>query len=103
MFIVSDKTRKVYNVATDKCDKLLHRNMCKKYKGISNYIIRKINLKAKEVMIKYNLDDKTEPLAPHSPKITIKNHKDSFITNPTVRLICPSTSDIRKLNKMIFR
>lgn len=82
--------------------KLLYRGICKNYKITSHDIIRKINLKAKEIIIKYNLDGLTEPLTVHRSKITIKDYKDNFISNPTLRLICPSTSDIGKLKKVIL-
>lgn len=48
-------------------------------------------------MTKYRLDDRIEPLVTHRPNITIKDHIENVITNPTVRLSCPNSSDIVKL------
>lgn len=53
-------------------------------------------------MIKYNLDDRTEPLVPQRPKITIKDHKKNFITNPSIRLICPDSSDLGRRSKRFW-
>lgn len=53
-------------------------------------------------MDKLNISDRTESSEPRRPRITIKNHKVNIITDPSVRLICPNSSDLRRLIKKIL-
>lgn len=48
------------------------------------------------------LEKKTEPFVPVQPRITSKDHKANLHTDPKVRLICPSKSDLGKLSKLIL-
>lgn len=76
--------------------------VCKKCKIVNGEFLRDINIKAREIAIKYNLDNRTEPLVPERPKITIKDHKENFIANLSVRLFCPNSSDLGNLSKNIL-
>lgn len=86
---------------TDGYDKLLYKEICKRYKTVKEDFIRVINIRAKEIMAKYNLHDVSEPIVPYCPKISLRDHKENNITNPTVKLICPNSSDISRLSKLI--
>lgn len=53
-------------------------------------------------MYDYNIQGKTELLAPFMSCITLKDHKENFLTNPKFRLICSVKSDLSKL-KIILK
>lgn len=53
-------------------------------------------------MSNYNILRNAEPFVPIRPKITLKDHKTNFDTDPKVRLICSSKSDLGKLSKIIL-
>ncbi|CAI9730344.1 Hypothetical predicted protein [Octopus vulgaris] len=78
------------------------RELSKKYKTTSTDNLKEINYKIKEVMSKLDLLDRTEPIKPQVPKITIKDHKKDFPDSVGVRLICPTKSDIGRLSKTIL-
>ena len=46
-----------------------------------------INNKGLKIVQGYELENKTEPYTPDSPRITLKDHKPDFNNKPTVRLI----------------
>lgn len=51
---------------------------------MNNNFIRDVNTKAKDIMMKCNIGDSTEPLVTHRPTIKIKDHKENLITKPTL-------------------
>ena len=61
-----------------------------------------INKEVKEIATKLNIDYKINSIAEQPAFITIKEHKPSFKTNPTDRLINPSKFEIGKISKHIL-
>ncbi|CAI9724658.1 Hypothetical predicted protein [Octopus vulgaris] len=59
-----------------------------------------LNLQAKKIMEKYRLEEKK--IQPFQPRINFKDHKLNFSTNPSIRLICPSKSDLGRISKHII-
>ena len=47
------------------------------------------------------ISDRVDQLQKHDAYITVKDHKESFLRNPSFRLINPSKSDISKVSKTI--
>lgn len=53
-------------------------------------------------MAEYNIEDRAQPFTPVWPCITIKDHKDNYLNNTQIRLICPDECDLGKLSKEIL-
>ena len=50
----------------------------------------------------YDLGDRTEPYRPGVPRVTLKDHKEGFLSRPSVRLINPSKTDLGVMSKKIL-
>lgn len=100
--LFSDKTRTIYRIKPRIYDKVLQNELCKKYKIVEESFLTKFDINAKLIMEKLDLSDRTEPFVPKHLRITLKDHKLNFITNPTVRLIFPNSSDLGKVSKNIL-
>ena len=61
-----------------------------------------ITLKYRIIPEKLELDDRIEASAPRDSFITLKNHKQDFINNPTCRLINPCKSEIGIISKNLL-
>ena len=63
---------------------------------------KSINLEAKEVAAGVKLDDKIEYRAKAPAYVTLKDHKDNFISAHPCRLINSCKSEIGKISKSIL-
>ena len=81
LLIPADKTNNLYELTTDKYNKLLTENISKAYKKSILSTMHTINTEAKQ----YNRNQSF---------ITLKDHKENFKNNPKCRLINPAKSEI---------
>ena len=65
-------------------------------------IEHEINLEAKEITEKLELEDRINCLEKAQAFITMKDHKEDFRANPTCRLINPTKSKLGKISKSIL-
>ena len=61
-----------------------------------------IELKAKDIAKKLQLDSRINSTAKREAFITLKDHKPKFANNPTCRLINPAKSEIGKISKQLL-
>ena len=54
--------------------------------------IQLINIRVKMIAAKLELDDRIERLSEQNAFITLKDHKDNFLSNPKCRLMNPTKS-----------
>ena len=85
----------IYNV-------LLHKNITKTYKKVNPNVANSIELEAKSLSKKLQLDDRINTTARREAFITLKDHKPNFDNNPTCRLINPTKAEIGKISKRIL-
>ena len=83
-------------------NELLHKNITKTYKKVSQTVASAIEKKTKSLVQKLNLDDRINVTAKRDAFITLKDHKPNFANNPTCRLINPTKSEIGKISKQIL-
>ena len=102
LYVPADKTRNFYKVDTDSYQKLLRDNITKSYKLADENIYDDINTEAREIAAKLDIDDRVEILAKKQAFITLKDHKENFLNNPTCRLINPTKSEIGKVSKQLL-
>ena len=76
-------------------EKLMHENITKTYKKTNESKIKTINKSAKKIANRLDLEDRIEKLQENKSYITIKDHKDDFLINP-------SKSEIGKISKVII-
>ena len=97
ILVFADKTSNIYEHR-----KILKENITKTYKKAPNNLEHEINLEAKEIAEKRELDHRINCLAKTQAFITMKDHKEDFRTNPTCRLINPTKSEPGKISKNIL-
>ena len=95
LFVSADKSRNIYKMNKEDYEKLMHENITKTYKKTNESKIKTINKSAKKIANRLDLEDRIEKLQENKNYITIKDHKDDFLINP-------SKSDIGKISKVII-
>ena len=80
-------------------EKRLNENIKKTYKKAPPKLEHSINLKAKNISKKLNLEDLVECIAKTEAFITLKDHKENFQNKLPCRLIVPSKSELGHVSK----
>ena len=98
----ADKTNNMHRLSKDQYNTLLNNSITSTYKKSNSNIKKKINsgrniLKDKEVLQCMDINDESNCF------IMLKDHKESFQNNPSVRLINPAKNELRRLSKFIIQ
>ena len=101
LFVRIDKTN-LYKVNTHDYKKLLLDNVTASYQKIEPSAINKINLEAKIIATKLNLNDRVEVLSERNAFIILKDHKPNFLNSPKCRLVNPTKYEIEKISKLYW-
>ena len=102
VFVIADKTSNVYEMSTDKYNKLLFDNVTRSYRQTSFADIDTVNREARDICVKLNIDDRVDVMSENPAFITIKDHKRNFEDNTQCRLINPAKSQIGRISKSIL-
>ena len=90
MFIFADKIRNIYETDKSTYLKLFNDNIMKTYKKSNNTFHSKINKEAKQMGKDYEIADRIHCLGKVDASISLKAHKDNFLSNPKCQLIDPA-------------
>ena len=77
-FVPADKSRNIYKMDREICEKLLHENITKTYKKMAEKKVKAINVDAKKVANGLELEDRIEKMQESEFYITVKDHKEDF-------------------------
>lgn len=102
IFVQADKSTNLYQVKMKDYKKLLVDNVTATYQETERSDVDNINMCAKIIASKLDLDDRIEALSEQNAFITIKDHKPNFPNNLKCRLINPSKSEIGKISKQLL-
>ena len=102
VYVFADKTTNIYEVPPDEYKKLLKEKITKIYRKSTQRLEKALNLKAKQIAKKLELDDRIECLAKTPAFITFKDHKDNFRSSHPCRLLNPCKSELEKVSKIIL-
>ena len=74
------------------------------YKKTNNNIKKRIDMKGKQIMenVDKGILDRMDINSKNTCFITLKDHKENFLNNPTVRLINPEKNELRRISKAIL-
>ena len=100
ILLPADKTSNIYEVSTDTYKKLLRDNVTNEYEIAPDDLESNINLEARHISEKLQLDERVEIMARKDAYVTLKDHKPNFENNPKCRLINPAKSNIGKISKI---
>ena len=102
IIVRADKTKHVYRMSKNQYSKLLQENITKNYKLAPKTAFASINLEAKEIAKKLDLEERVETMGEAEAFITLKDHKDRFENSLPCRLINPAKSEIGIISKGIL-
>ena len=98
----ADKTTNIYRLTREEYDKILNDSITATYKKASNNIKKKINAAGKQVLRNNKVLKRMQTNGENNCFISLKDHKENFPNNPTVRLINPGKNELRKISKVIL-
>ena len=101
MFIFPDKTSNIYEIPAEHHEKLLKNNITKTYRKAPPKLASSINLEATRIAKNMKFADRIEQFEKAEAFITMKDYKESFVINPTCRLINPCKKELGKISKHI--
>ena len=98
----ADKTSNMYRLTKEEHYKLLQNAVISKYKKTNTKIKDKTNQKGKEILKNKEALHRLDINEESNFFFTLKDHKENFQNNPTVRLINPAKNEIGRISKVIF-
>ena len=99
IFVPADKTTNMYELAVYNYKKLLTDNVTSTYQKAETSTLGQINTEAKAIAQDLKLDERIECFPPNQAFITLKDHKENFLSHPKCRLINPAKPAIGKVSK----
>ena len=100
LIVPSDKTANFYEISVSEYRKLLINNITKDYVKCNITTLNEINLEAKNLTKTLKIHDRIKKLPLKSAYITVKDHKENFLTHPKCRLINPTKSEVGRICKV---
>ena len=98
----TDKTSNMHRLTKEEHNKLLRNTITSKCKKTNTIIKGKINKKGKEILISKEVLQRLDIKEEKNCFFTLKDHKENFQSNPTVRLINPAKNEIGRISKVIL-
>ena len=78
VYVPADKTRNFYPFLKDDYENMLLKNITKEYKKSKEDIVKKVNLKDKELAETLEIDNRVYSLTCSDAFVTVKDHKKNF-------------------------
>ena len=100
--VAADKSRNLYRMPSGKYKSVLRDNITKTYRKAPGNLYGEINREAKKISKDLDLDDRMDTLAKAQAFVTLKDHKDNFVSKLPCRLINPAKSELGKVSKKIL-
>ena len=97
-----DKTTNLYRLIKAEYDHMINNAITLKYKEASNNIKKQINIDGKQILKNREVLNRLEINGENNRFITLKDHKENFNNNPTVRLINPAKNGLGRISKTIL-
>ena len=98
----ADKTTSIYRLTREEHEKILNDSITATYKKASNNIKKKINPVGKQVLRNNKVLKRMQTNRENNCFISLKDYKEKFQNNPTVRLINPAKNELGKISKVIL-
>ena len=103
LLIEADKTRNFYSIDKSDYDEMIKKEINKSYKKATQDDLEKANSEQVKIVEDLNLTDRNIfKTSKQEANIKLKDHKETFNSNPTTRLINPSKPETGKISKKIL-
>ena len=103
LIIGSDKTGNFYEVDKPTYLKMMTEEVSKDFQKTRRDKVMEMDSKAACVANKLGIADRVMRTKKSEAFYSLKDHKDNFITNPSVRLINPSSQDIGSASRRVLK
>ena len=100
VIIAADKSNNFYTCDTPTYRNLRNKNIEKEYKKASSEEVKNVDMKSQEIAKKLKLDNKVQKYTNAECFITLKDHKENFISRPECRLINSAKNELGKVVKI---
>ena len=100
--IIAEKTLNRYKLLKEDYNHLLANAITTSCKMADTKLKDKINKEGKVFLRNHDVYDKIKIIGSFGSFIKLKDFKESFINNPTVRLLNPSKNEIGRISKIIL-
>ena len=97
VIVASDKTRNFYKMEKEKYGKLLLENISKEYEKTTECMVDNNDKKSAELARKISLEERMETYTRSESYITLKDHKETFPSRVSCRLINPAKGDVGRV------
>nr|XP_047123016.1 uncharacterized protein LOC124806296 [Hydra vulgaris] len=101
-YTYADKTSNLYKLSKNDYNHLLRNAITSNYKLSNSNVINKVNIEGKRLLKNHEVFDKIDINTASNCFITLKDHKDNFENNPTVRLLNPAKNEVGRITKDIL-
>ena len=98
----ADKTTNIYRLTREGHRKILNDSITATYKKASNNIKKNINAAGKQLLCNNKVLKRMQTNGENNCFISLKDHKENFQNNPTIRLINPAKNELGKMSKVIL-
>ena len=100
----ADKSSNMYQLTKEEYVKMRRNAITSTYKKVNNNIKKRIDIKGKQIMedVGKEILDRMDINGKNTCFITLKDHKENFLNNPTVRLINPAKRGLGRISKAIL-
>ena len=102
IYVPADKTTNMYKVTKEEYDQLLTNSITNTYKKTNDRAKHSINLDGKKIMSDHPIAERMTINAENNCFVTLKDHKENFLNNPTTRLINPAKNELGRISKVII-
>ena len=92
----------MYSIPPNAYKTMLTNNITKKYKKTTEESVNAVNSEAKVIVKPWKVEDRLKQYSTNEAFITLKDHKDDFVSNPKCRLINPAKSVVDLVNKKMW-
>ena len=99
----ADKTSNMYRLSRDQYNMLLNNSITSTYKKSNNNIKKKINISGRNILKDKEVLQRMDINGEGNCFITLKDHKENFQNNPSVRLINPTKNELGRLSRFIIQ
>ena len=101
IFVAGDKSTNFHKMTPQKYNQLLDKSVQKEYKKAPPRIVKNVIKSHSNIVTELELQARVFKTTERQPFITIKDHKDNYINNPSCRLINPSKPEIGRISQQI--
>ena len=103
LLVPADKTRNFYSLEKEKYVELLDKDIHKSYKKTTGVEVENIDIEQRNIVENLDLTDRNIfKIQTQHAKISLKDHKENFNSNPSTRLVNPTKPEVGKISKKIL-